>query len=323
MSVELTAWPTARNDASEERWSKMVRRWMTNGVHADAASQNMAPFADATGLQVKVKPGDANVDGFHAELLTQAILGVATAHASLDRIDRVVLRLDNTSPATISLEVVTGTAASTPQPPALVDTSVITDVPIARISVRDGVSTILAADVTDDRAIVMPRINEPAGVVHEYLGTLAPLGYLLMTGQTVNTADYPALAAARGITAPTMVIPDMRNKIPRGANGDVGAIGGSDTTSLSIGNMPVHDHDTAAHGHDIGGTSGNVVAVSVGGDQQHHIQADAYEFPGPGNAQITFSAAAQATVDVLSRGSGSSFSTVPAFRSLNYIVKAH
>ncbi len=160
----LPTWPTNRKNADESKWRLMASRWNTNGVYADF--NNFNPYADATGMQVKVGAGAAIVEGFHTETSTTTTLAIAAANATNPRIDRVVLRVALATPATISLEVLTGVAAVSPAAPALRDDATFVDLSLALVRVGAAVSTITAPDVTDDR-----RYSRPAGMAtgHKHL----------------------------------------------------------------------------------------------------------------------------------------------------------
>lgn len=155
-TVDITSFPTARDDATEDKWTKYARGLLSDGVLANVAN-NLEVFADSTGMLVKVKTGRCYIDGFAGDLTSQQSLDIAAAHPTNPRIDRVVARLTTTSPATISVRVVTGTAASSPSPPALLDDATHTDIPLATVAVAALAGTIAAGNVTDGRAYTGPH----------------------------------------------------------------------------------------------------------------------------------------------------------------------
>ena len=102
------------------------------------------------GMSVQVAPGYANLDGKVAKFASTSTLTISTASGVYDRIDTIVLRRDNAN-RQISLEVVTGTASSSPEPTAPVRSSTIYELVLAQILVGTGVTEITQGDITDTR----------------------------------------------------------------------------------------------------------------------------------------------------------------------------
>ncbi|MEJ5222856.1 MAG: hypothetical protein WHV44_00250 [Anaerolineales bacterium] len=139
----------AGSTVTEAQWSKMARFWRNDGVLYDALNR-LEVYADSTGMQVKVRSGAAWIKGHYFESDAQETLPISAAHATLNRIDRVVVRLNWTT-NTIALAVLTGTPASTPTAPALTQSSTIWEISLAQVYVGAAVSTIAAGNVTDER----------------------------------------------------------------------------------------------------------------------------------------------------------------------------
>lgn len=119
-------------------------------------------------------------------------------------------------------------------------------------------------------------IGVPIGASVDFWGVNVPVGWLEMIGQTVNTADWPLLAAALGVASSTFMLPDTRGRTTAGIDTDNGsgfagrltnnivlpdgrtmrAVGGSQTYALEIGQMPQHSHtgttaSDGAHTHSV------------------------------------------------------------------------
>jgi hypothetical protein len=94
-------------------------------------------------------------------------LTVTTAHATLPRIDVVVLEINSdVGTRANSLKVIKGTAASTPVPPTLTNTSTIHQYPLAHISIPAGLTTILASHITNKIGTVdCPFVTGPLEVL--------------------------------------------------------------------------------------------------------------------------------------------------------------
>ena len=106
----------------------------------------------------------------------------------------------------------------------------------------------------------------PPGIVLPYGGINAPDGYLFCTGQELSTADYPELFAVIGYTyggeGDVFNLPNLGGRIPVGYKEDdelfntVGFEGGEARHTLTVDEMPQHDHEyNATHDHTFTGNS--------------------------------------------------------------------
>jgi hypothetical protein len=149
-----TSWPFESIDTSETQFSM----WASNigqGVINDKGFE-LEPFADSSGMNVKVKSGQALVRGHYYDSTAQETLTIATADPTNPRIDRVVLRLDP-SVNSVVLAVITGTPAGSPSAPALTQTvGAIYELPLALVAVAAAAATIGPGAVTDQRVIFSP-----------------------------------------------------------------------------------------------------------------------------------------------------------------------
>lgn len=88
----------------------------------------------------------------------------------------------------------------------------------------------------------------PAGMINAFANTSTPTGYLLCNGWEYNKNSYPELFAAIGYTyggsGDTFKVPNLSGKTIIGVNGShtLGSTGGSETASISVSNMPNHNH---------------------------------------------------------------------------------
>lgn len=135
----------------EAQWSKMARLWRKDGVIPGEGYQ-LQVYGDSSGMQVKVKSGQAWIKGHFFESTAEEILAIDAADPTNPRIDRVILRLD-WNDNFIDLAVLKGTPAASPSPPTLTQSSSRWEISLAQVLVRAGAVTIAAGDVTDERYI--------------------------------------------------------------------------------------------------------------------------------------------------------------------------
>lgn len=113
------------------------------------SSTNLQVIA-SSGMTVLLNPGVAFLKGQRYYNDAPKPISVPTANGSLDRIDRVVVRL-NYPERKISTEVVSGTPSSNPQAPSLNRTEDIYDLCLAEIRVPRGSTAVPQSNITDTR----------------------------------------------------------------------------------------------------------------------------------------------------------------------------
>lgn len=119
-----------------------------NGVFVSPA--NSLQILASSDLQVICKPGKGWIDGFY--IINDADLAITldAADVTLNRIDRIVFRLDKTN-RTMSIVVKKGTPASTPVAPGVTRTEEIKEYSLATIVINKQQTTIAQANITDTR----------------------------------------------------------------------------------------------------------------------------------------------------------------------------
>ena len=128
---------------------------------------------DPANMGVYVQTGRCYVQGYYGWVTTNEALTVPTSNATKPRIDRVVARLSVSVNQSVTFAVLTGTPAANPSAPALTRTSETYEISLARIAVGAGVTSITAANITDERADA--TVCGVAGVKHSwsYLNNVA------------------------------------------------------------------------------------------------------------------------------------------------------
>ena len=144
-----TSWPFENIDTSETQFSQWARN-IGEGVKTGALNE-LEVFADSTGMQVKVKSGQAMVRGHYYQSTAQETVTLTAADLTNPRIDTIVIELDP-SANTILLKAIAGTPGVTPVPTAPVQTdSGIYQYKLAQVLVDAAATTIAAGKVSDYR----------------------------------------------------------------------------------------------------------------------------------------------------------------------------
>lgn len=149
------SFPFENIDTTETQFSKWARNF-NNGVN-DEPTGDALEVSAGTGLAVDVEIGEAMVRGHYYTSDAVESLALATADATNDRIDTVVLRLDPTGNS-ITLAVKTGTPAGSPTAPSLVQTDAgIFEQPLADVLV--AATSGVPGTITDRREFMGTRLG--------------------------------------------------------------------------------------------------------------------------------------------------------------------
>ncbi|MYX18868.1 hypothetical protein GTY77_02080 [Streptomyces sp. SID8380] len=124
--------------------------FVTNGVFNGGT--NLEVNAVGNDANVRLNVGYAWINGYVYSVYDNPIvLGIEPA-TTQDRIDRIILRLDTSTPVRlIKAIVVQGNPGVTPTPPALVRSGNIYDLSLAQIRVKANSTVIQQANITDER----------------------------------------------------------------------------------------------------------------------------------------------------------------------------
>lgn len=106
----------------------------------------MAVTADGSALQVTVATGRAYLNGYSVDVQDAAETVTVQASSGSQRLDRVVLHLDEDTGITLIVKKGTTTSA-----PALTRAGKIYEISLARVRVRAGAGNIQQSDITDER----------------------------------------------------------------------------------------------------------------------------------------------------------------------------
>jgi len=142
------------NEYQADELAEVLRTCFFDGV--PELGTNLQVYADDSGMQVKLDYGYAIIQGTLYKLAddSSGVLtkGVASAHASQTRIDRIILRRDKSAAvASVIAVYLPGTPSASPQPPALTREGNIYELSLAQFAVTPGTLSITAAMIIDER----------------------------------------------------------------------------------------------------------------------------------------------------------------------------
>lgn len=209
------------NNADEYIGAENVMKWLhgrTSGVFG--AADNLAVTAD-DGLSVSVSDGigwiaNDEADGTvfwndsEQENGTKLSLPIELPNAIYPRIDRVVVSWETINyVAKPSIEILTGTAASSPVPPSLTNNNLMRQISLAQIYVPEAASKINPENITDERldkdvcGLVTAGIGVDTSVMQaQFLALLSKieseLADLNAGTATMLRADYDSDGAVAG-----------------------------------------------------------------------------------------------------------------------------
>jgi hypothetical protein len=185
-----TSWPFENIDTTETQFSQWARN-IGEGVIKNAGNE-LEPFADSTGMVVKVRSGQALVRGHYYDNTAEVSLTVPTADLADPRIDAIVLRLDPIANS-VALAIVEGTPDASPVEPTLTQTdSDVYEFLLGYIDVTPATANIAPEDVTDERGTLFERdqVNRANGTVSEADETLTVVRNItLSTGDPTGGVD--------------------------------------------------------------------------------------------------------------------------------------
>jgi hypothetical protein len=135
------------SNVSESGWTKMSSLWSATGIVKDTLNE-LQPYGDSSGRQIKVKSGRAWIQGVYYESDAETTVTIAANSSGSLRIDRVVTRVNWTSNTCVQTVIQGTPGAGVPAPTW---SSTTWDLLLCQVSVANGASVINAADVTDER----------------------------------------------------------------------------------------------------------------------------------------------------------------------------
>jgi hypothetical protein len=134
-----------------DEFAEYFRQVLTDGIFNGGT--NLKVEASGTDMRTHILPGYAWIQGYMYKVYDEPLfLQHDLPDAQLDRIDRIVLRLDTSLEArSIRAVILKGTPAANPVAPPIVRENNIFDLSLAQIRIIAGKSYIEAFQITDER----------------------------------------------------------------------------------------------------------------------------------------------------------------------------
>lgn len=136
---------------SSDDFAGFFRKFIRNGIFNGGTNLQVA--CEGSDMNVKIKEGCAWIEGYMYEIDSEPLsLTLDTADPTIDRIDRVVVRLDKRLESRyVKAFVLKGTPAETPTAPEITRDENIYEISLAQVRVTAGKSYIEGSQITDER----------------------------------------------------------------------------------------------------------------------------------------------------------------------------
>ncbi len=149
MAEKSRFWNSTTEDPREYQaaeFAEYFSRFLSDGIYVGSNQADLKVTTGA-GLSVNIAPGFAFIRGYLYKNDSTLNKSVDSAHGTLDRIDRVVIKFDEVG-RKIEAYIKKGEIGSSPQPPELVVDDTIKEISLAQLRINHGATTVL---VTDER----------------------------------------------------------------------------------------------------------------------------------------------------------------------------
>lgn len=303
-------------------FAKLMQDAVGTGYVPGIGNELAVSATNPTTMTVRVGLGRGYINGYSFDVVdSPEVVSIAAASGS-PRIDTVVARLSVTANKNITLAVVQGTPVATPTAPALTQNAETYEMPLADIYVGAGVTSILAANISDRRYDI-GHLYEPIGKIMMYASANPPVRWLVCDGSAVSRTKYAALFAVIGTTygagngSTTFNLPNFTGRMPLGGPSNLGESGGEETVALTVSQMPIHSHtgtteSAGDHAHTVPNIEGTYVRDGTG------VSA----FPAKANGSTNTGTAGAHTHDlsINNAGGGQAHNNMPPYLGVNFLI---
>lgn len=268
----VSAWDTQAQrpkgvvSPADLRWS-LAALARSEGVmlEAGAAVLTHEPQAMALSWTAFTAVIASPLGGWYMPRIGAGSIDLDAGDASYPRVDTIWVRqwdhqVSGDHPdSELEIGVTTGTPSATPKaPPAPTGALAVWQVMVPK-------GAVLGSDVPADGVTrcrwTAPVGGPPVGVTESFMGRVAPLGWLMCQGQRLGKGEYPELWEVIGdltgqATDTTFTLPDCRKRVAVGRADSgplsvLGATGGEEKHTLTVEEMPRHQHRVREGGVDM------------------------------------------------------------------------
>ena len=134
--------------------AEVLSKVFSNGVFNTVTNKLAVTETAPASLAVLIATGEGWINGFWYQNTAAITKALAAAHATYNRIDRIVLRLDTTTNFKISVEVLPGIAAAVPAATALTQTASTYEISLAQVIIHANDVSVANGDITDERTYI-------------------------------------------------------------------------------------------------------------------------------------------------------------------------
>lgn len=203
---------------------------VTNGVFKDVDELNLKVQA-YSGMKIRINKGAAIINGYRYLNDANLDLTVEASDSINDRIDLVVIRLDESN-REITAAIKKGTPGAVPIKPSLITNSII-EMPLASIYISKGSVSIVDSNITDEREFAhsyldvnhthkMSDINNDINnvTVEDFKSKLDPNGFIKLPNGTILIIGTVVIQNSgytdeRKITFPTLPVEISKVGFPK------------------------------------------------------------------------------------------------------------
>lgn len=168
--------------------------------------------------------------------------------------------------------------------------------------------------VTSDLSVAMAALI-PVGSIFPFVGGMAPSGFALCNGQTLDRTQFADLFRLIGTKYGTtnsnnFKVPDLSGRflVGVGTGYSLGDTGGSQTVALTAAQMPIHSHNVTGKADQASRSGVGMYASNVSGGSGWQVLS-------------TTEAGSLSGLTTTSAGSGQAHENRPPYFALEYIIR--